>query len=192
MSHIWSASSSTVIRTWFRWQSRRETRSARRPGVATTTSAPSRSAWVCRFIDSPPTTVVRRTSSARAYGASASLTCWASSRVDTRTRASGRFDSARRPEVRASRASPKASVLPEPVRARPRTSRPASASGRVAAWIGNGRVTPRAVIVSTSTGGSPRPSKEAVGFAFMGDLSDQAPGTRAGPYPSVRTGRLKA
>ncbi len=168
MSHIWSASSSTVIRTWSSRQSRRATRSARRPGVATTTSAPSRSAWACRLTDSPPTTVVRRRSSARAYGVSASLTCWASSRVDTRTRASGRLASARRPAVLASRASPKASVLPDPVRARPSTSRPASASGRVAAWIGKGSLTPRPVIVSTSAGGSPRASKEGVGCAFMG------------------------
>ncbi len=36
----------------------------------------------------------------------------------------------------------KARVLPEPVGARPETSRPASASGSVAAWIGNGVVMP--------------------------------------------------
>ncbi len=39
-------------------------------------------------------------------------------------------------------ASPKASVFPEPVGAMPHTSRPASASGRVAAWIGKGRSIP--------------------------------------------------
>ena len=43
---------------------------------------------------------------------------------------------------RASMGRPNASVLPEPVCARPRTSRPASASGTAAAWIGNGAVTP--------------------------------------------------
>ena len=49
------------------------------------------------------------------------------------------------PGVRASSARPKARVLPEPVRPRPSTSRPASEFGRVAAWIGNGTVTPSAV-----------------------------------------------
>lgn len=43
--------------------------------VATTTSAPSRSAAVCRPIDVPPTTVAIRSRSASAYGASASATC---------------------------------------------------------------------------------------------------------------------
>src|SRR5690349_24807435 len=63
-------------------------------------------------------------------------------------------------------ARPNARVLPEPVRPRPRTSRPASEFGSVAAWIGNGVVTPsapRAVnsrsgmssSVNASTGGSP-------------------------------------
>ena len=46
---------------------------------------------------------------------------------------------------RASIGRPNASVLPEPVCARPRTSRPARASGRVAAWIGRGVLMPRAV-----------------------------------------------
>ena len=119
-------------------QSPRSMRSLSRPGVATTTSAPPRSALAWRPIDMPPTTVASRSLRDRAYGVSASVTCWASSRVGTRTRASGRRASARLPAVRASRARPKASVLPEPVRPRPRTSRPASEFGRVAAWIGNG------------------------------------------------------
>ena len=44
---------------------------------------------------------------------------------------------------RASIGRPKARVLPEPVSARPSMSRPASASGRVRAWIGNGVSMPR-------------------------------------------------
>ena len=67
----------------------------------------------------------------------------ASSRVGTRTRprgAGGRRD--RSPASRDSSARPKASVLPEPVWPRPSRSRPARASGRVAAWIGNGAVKP--------------------------------------------------
>ena len=67
---------------------------------------------------------------------------------------------ARRPAVRDSRGSPKASVLPEPVRPRPSTSRPASESGRVADWIGNGSVMPWAVSSASSAGASPVRAKE--------------------------------
>ena len=45
-----------------------------------------------------------------------------------------------------------ARVLPEPVLPRPRTSRPASVSGRVSTWIGNGVVLPSAVRTSTRGG----------------------------------------
>ena len=45
-----------------------------------------------------------------------------------------------------------ASVLPEPVRPRPRTSIPARASGSAAAWIGNGTVMPASA--STASSGS--------------------------------------
>ncbi len=44
-------------------------------------------------------------------------------------------------------------VLPEPVRPRPRTSRPASELGSVAAWIGNGAVTPWRVSTDSSAFG---------------------------------------
>ena len=63
----------------------------------------------------------------------------ASSRVGTRTRPRGCGRAG--PDDPASlmiMGRPKARVLPEPVRPRPSTSRPASASGMVAAWIGNG------------------------------------------------------
>ena len=66
----------------------------------------------------------------------------ASSRVGTRTSPRGRRGRARSPASRLSRASPNASVLPEPVWPRPSRSRPARASGRVAAWMGNGAVKP--------------------------------------------------
>src|SRR5581483_10313928 len=64
----------------------------------------------------------------------------ASSRVGARTRARGR-DGLARP-TRETSGIPKARVLPEPVGARPQMSRPARAAGIVAAWIGNGSVTP--------------------------------------------------
>ncbi len=147
-------------------QSPRSMRSLSRPGVATTTSAPPRSALACRPMDMPPTTVASRSFSDRAYGVSASVTCWASSRVGTSTRASGRLASARRPSVRASSARPNARVLPEPVRPRPRTSRPASEFGRVAAWIGNGTVTPSVASAALSLAGiSSSPKVSAAGSA---------------------------
>ncbi|SDC43732.1 hypothetical protein F558DRAFT_01879 [Streptomyces sp. AmelKG-A3] len=153
MSAIWSASSSTVIATSSRRQSPRSMRSLSRPGVATSTSAPRRSDPAWRLIDMPPTTVATRRFTDVAYGVSASVTCCASSRVGTRTMASGACGWARRPAVRASRARPKARVLPEPVRPRPRMSRPASEFGRVAPWIGNGSVTPCAARVLSSAAG---------------------------------------
>ena len=45
--------------------------------------------------------------------------------------------------IRATSGMPKARVLPEPVGARPQTSRPARRSGMVAAWTSNGAVMPR-------------------------------------------------
>ncbi len=52
-------------------------------------------------------------------------------------------------------------VLPEPVRPRPRTSRPASEFGRVAAWIGNGVVTPWRVSTDSSAFGMSSSSKDS-------------------------------
>src|ERR1700729_1158300 len=54
----------------------------------------------------------------------------------------------------------KARVLPEPVWPRPRMSRPSSASGSVAAWIGNGSVMPACARADTSGAGTPRPAKD--------------------------------
>ena len=53
---------------------------------------------------------------------------------------------------------PKASVLPEPVLALPHTSRPASASAIVSAWIGKGSVMPAVFSASTRSGDRPRAS----------------------------------
>src|SRR5882757_6116677 len=55
----------------------------------------------------------------------------------------------------------KAYVLPEPVRPRPSTSRPASESGRVAAWMGNGLSMPRTASTSARTLGTPSSAKVA-------------------------------
>ena len=53
----------------------------------------------------------------------------------------------------------KAAVLPLPVMARPRTSRPARALGRVAAWMGNGVGQPALTRAATMAAGTPRASK---------------------------------
>ncbi len=66
MSAIWSASSSTVTATRSSRQAPRSMRSLSRPGVATTTSAPARSALAWRSADMPPTTVASRSRRARA------------------------------------------------------------------------------------------------------------------------------
>jgi hypothetical protein len=91
---------------------------------------------------------------------SASATCIASSRVGTRIRALGWCGRARPPcATRASSGRPNARVLPEPVWPRPSTSRPARASGMVAAWISNGVVRPSRVSTRTSSAGTPRSAK---------------------------------
>src|SRR5579862_6636642 len=99
-----------------------------------------------------------------ARGAITSSICAASSRVGTRMRALGW----RRPcpprgtaDSRERIAKPNASVLPAPVGALPQTSRPASASGNVAAWIGNGEWIPRCASADASAGGTPRAEKRA-------------------------------
>ena len=89
----------------------------------------------------------------------------ASSRVGTRTRPRG-DRSARSPTVSARRASigrPKPRVLPEPVWARPRTSRPARASGRVRDWIAKGATIPRRVSAVTSAAGKPELGEGQIG-----------------------------
>ena len=63
------------------------------------------------------------------------MICSASSRVGASTSATGRFG--RASVRRATSGSPNPRVLPDPVGARPATSRPASASGITAAWMGN-------------------------------------------------------
>ncbi len=55
--------------------------------------------------------------------------------------------------------------MPEPVRPRPRMSLPARASGMVAAWIGNGVVTPFWASLRTTPSGRPRESKVISGAA---------------------------
>ncbi|PSK57560.1 hypothetical protein B0E53_07003 [Micromonospora sp. MH33] len=174
MSAIWSASSSTVISTSSSLQTPRSIRSPSRPGVATTISTPRRSASICRSYGTPPTAVFRKMPTALPSGTSASLTCMASSRVGTRTRARGCSGRARlRSASRAITGRPKARVLPEPVWPRPSTSWPARASGRVARWISNGVVMPCRASASTSCRG--RPSAAKSGVSMVGSADGDVP-----------------
>ena len=96
----------------------------------------------------------------------------ASSRVGTSTSARGR----RGAEFGASAASrvtvgrPKASVLPDPVRPRPSTSRPMRPSGIAAAWMGNGSVMPSRASRSTSRSGRPSAANALSGATSTGPV----------------------
>ena len=138
-SAMWSASSTTLISTSSRWQCPCSMRSASRPGQATTMSTRLRSAVTWGFWPIPPNMVVTVRFMAAASGAMTAWTWLASSRVGTRTRPRGRQASVCPSARPATSGIAKPSVLPEPVRPRPRMSSPASASGSAAAWIGNGR-----------------------------------------------------
>ncbi len=159
-SVMWSASSRTATSTSDRSAKPWRTRSSSRPGVATRMSAPRRSPSTCLPNGAPPMTSRRSSRRAWASGSRPSLTCIASSRVGTSTRPSGRRGWALRPSSRASIGSPKASVLPEPVAARPRMWRPASASGMAAVWMANGAVMPREASAAISRGGRPRSAND--------------------------------
>ena len=91
----------------------------------------------------------------RPPGSSTSATCSASSRVGTSTSPSGALGSATS-VMRASIGTPKASVLPEPVWARPHTSRPCSATGIASVWIANGCAKPAAASPRSMRSGTPR------------------------------------
>ena len=76
--------------------------------------------------------------------------------------ASGRRASAS-PDNLASIGTPNASVLPEPVLARPQTSRPVSATGMALVWMANGAVNPAAASPMSTSVGTPI-SMNAVGM----------------------------
>ncbi len=159
MSAIWSASSRTATSTESREHSPRRMRSRRRPGVATSMSTPARSASIWRENAVPPHTTFISMPTASPKVWSESATWIASSRVGVRMIALGCFGLVRPPAARRARAGrPKARVLPEPVWARPRTSRPASASGMVAAWMGKGTAMPFSASAAVIFSGSPRSS----------------------------------
>ena len=193
MSAMRSASSMAVTSTADRSHVRWVVWSVSLPGVATRTSTPRCSSATCRLNDMPPTTKVVVRPIALANGVIASTTCWASSRVGTSTRPRGLRLWERPSAMRASTASPKARVLPEPVWPRPRRSRPASASGRVAAWIGNGSVKPSRSSARRTGSGMPSSAKDGMPDSGAVQItSGGAAATSAGrdSWPRAMPGRL--
>ena len=65
----------------------RSNKSSKRPGVATTRSAPPRKASICGFTDTPPNTARTRRSEACAQAWARRDTCTTNSRVGTSTKA---------------------------------------------------------------------------------------------------------
>ncbi|MNR14235.1 hypothetical protein D3C85_1306990 [compost metagenome] len=129
MSSMRSASSMTIISTPVSRILPRSNRSSRRPGVAIRTSTPlfSRATW--SPIDTPPISRAQLSLVPLAYLAKFSATWSASSRVGARTRARGMRARARPEPRRSIIGRVKAAVLPVPVWAMPKTSRPARATG---------------------------------------------------------------
>ena len=162
-SAMWSASLTTLISTSSRWQCPCSMRSASRPGQATTMSTRLRRAVTCGFCPIPPNMVVTVRSMEAASGARTAWTWLASSRVGTSTRPRGRQASVCPSASPATSGIAKPSVLPEPVRPRPRMSSPASASGSAAAWIGNGVRMPSPASEVTSGPGTPRSANVRAG-----------------------------
>eukprot|EP01051_Picozoa_sp_SAG22_P003046 SAG22_NODE_143_length_17909_cov_34.254969_12_plen_136_part_00 len=64
-----------------------------------------------------------------------------------------------------------ASVLPEPVREMPTTSRPESASGQPCAWIGDGSVYPAFITSASTYSGNEASSNVRTGFGMPGVIA---------------------
>ncbi len=138
MSSMRSASSTTMICTPVSRSLPRSKWSSRRPGVAISTSTPRSSLRSWSAKETPP--IKRAQSSLRplAYFSNEAATWSASSRVGAITSERGMRALARPAARRSIMGRVKAAVLPVPVWAMPRMSRPASATGMDCAWIGVG------------------------------------------------------
>ena len=164
MSSIRSASSSTTQRAWSRRTWRSPTRSVRRPGVAIRISTPRASWRIWAPRDMPPSTravVMRAPPASRLICCSI---CTASSRVGARSSARVVFGSAR-PEsarmwCRIGRLN--AAVLPVPVWAMPRMSRPSSCGPMACAWIGVGLLKSARISAAVSGAARPKSAKDVI------------------------------
>ena len=139
MSSMRSASSSTSVLTPPRCSTFLRISSCTRPGVPTTICGSCACSEAnCGANAVPPHRVESfRLGMPSASLRSSRLTCSANSRVGHSTNAWARI---RLGSMRASKASPNATVLPLPVGAWAIRSRPAKANGKAAAWIGVGWV----------------------------------------------------
>jgi hypothetical protein len=118
--------------------------------------------------------------SARAFAIerSSSVICVASSRVGARMSADGRRSVA---STRSTMGTPKASVLPDPVGDRARTSRPASTSATTSCWMAKGVSMPRAASALTTARDTPRSAKDCV-FKTVRLLAADGPRGGSGGY----------
>ncbi len=138
MSSIRSASSITSsLQSAIRMRPR-SNRSSSRPGVATSTSTPFSSAALCSSMLSPPMSSAWVRLRYFPYFTNCSATCSASSRVGSRMSERGMRALAREPLRMSIIGRVKPAVLPVPVCAQPRTSRPISTMGIACCWIGVG------------------------------------------------------
>ena len=138
MSSMRSASSITSILVSVSNRPPRSNKSISRPGVAIRTSTPfiSASFWSDRL--SPPISRAWFSFMYLPYSTKFSATCNANSRVGSRIRLRGIRARAREPDRISISGNTKLAVLPVPVCAQPRTSRPMNTAGIACAWIGVG------------------------------------------------------
>src|SRR5579875_1665140 len=177
MSAIRSASSTTTTLTRERLTSPVPRRSSSRPGHATTTSAPRRRPARCGPSPAPPYKACAVSERASSSGVISPLTWLASSRVGTSTKAWGCLGVLGVRVAAMGRAN--ARVLPDPVGALPEMSRPARASGMVAAWTGSGVVMPGWRRTLTRVPGRPSSEKLFVGAAGLAGAAGAAVVLRA-------------
>src|SRR5829696_1020486 len=144
-----------------------------RPGVPTTTWAPSLRATIWGPRGRPPTIATARTPASRPAVSMSPATWRQSSRVGTTTRA---WTSGSSGSTSWTIGMPKASVLPVPVRAWPMRSTPASASGRQSVWMGKGCSIPTRASEVNVVGVAPRsPKLGSVGGARVPDVGLKQP-----------------
>ncbi len=180
ISSMRSASSITSTPTSRMISPPRSNKSIRRPGVAISTSTPLLSASFWSAMLSPPISSAWLSLRYLPYCTKFSATCRANSRVGSRMSERGMRARARLPERMSSSGRVKLAVLPVPVWAQPRTSRPISTLGMACAWIGVGRKYPfscRAFNSGSERPSGPKPSSSAV--SVSASPSGSASGTAA-------------
>ena len=152
MSSMRSPSSSTSHLVSASTRSPSRTRSVNRPGVAIRMSTPGATFFTWLKRETPPSTSAVETCAPLASSLIMSSICTASSRVGARIRARAVFGRRLVPSAmildRIGNA--KAAVLPEPVWAIPKMSRPSSCGGIACVWIGLGSVKPAAWVALSS------------------------------------------